>query len=497
MLSPGAVLQSNAASVPDKTALLCGDEKMSWQELDQSTTGLACWFLNQGMQPGDRVAVHWTNAIPAVQLFYGLFKAGLVAVPVNTRLKPPEISFVLKHSGARMCFSENMLLPLVQQSGAQCPLMSELPETSSASSSQLALPSIDPDAPALLMYTSGTTARPKGVIHTHRSLFHTGAQVIEALKFTRPNDETQLCVLPLMHMGAFSASVGSIITAGRLVLLPRFDPGAVLDAVEKFHCSVVASMPALWHLILNEQVQRPRRIDALKIAAAAGDAVPVPLQERFKAVFGIPLLEAYGMTESVPISMNPSDANRPGSMGVCIKGVRLRIAGVDSTDVATGGTGEILVRSAANCSGYWNDPEATQLAFKNDWLHTGDLGSCDSDGYYWFRGRMKEIIVRAGSNISPQEVEESLYRHPAVEQVGVVGQADPVMGEIVVAFVTFRNGLSAEAAELRQFAQTQIADYKVPQQFIFLADLPKSPTGKVNRRALRDSLPGAMSAAGT
>jgi long-chain acyl-CoA synthetase len=247
-------------------------------------------------------------------------------------------------------------------------------------------------------------------------------------------------------------------------------------------------LPALWHFILDEQVRKPRCVASLKIACAAGEAVPVALQNRFETAFGIPLLEGYGMTESVPLVVNPKGVIRPGSLGVPVEGVELRIVDFAGRDVPEGETGEILVRSPGNCIGYWNDPEATRAAVEASWLHTGDLAACDREGYYWFRGRKKEIIIRAGSNISPQEVEEALNQHRAVMEAGVVGQADSVYGEIVVTFIVLRRGFQGDPIELRQFAQTRLADYKVPEKFIFLAEIPKSPTGKVHRSELKGKL---------
>jgi long-chain acyl-CoA synthetase len=202
-------------------------------------------------------------------------------------------------------------------------------------------------------------------------------------------------------------------------------------------------------------------------------------------------VEGYGMTESAPLVVNPMGAIRPGSLGVPVESVELRIVDFAGRVVPEGETGEILVRSPASCIGYWNDPEVTRAAIEDGWLHTGDLASRDPEGYYWFRGRKKEIIIRAGSNISPQEVEEALYRHPAVSEAGVVGQSDPVLGEMVVAFVVLRGGSQAQAAELRQSVQNHLADYKVPQKFFFLPEMPKSLTGKVNRRALKEMLVSA------
>lgn len=197
------------------------------------------------------------------------------------------------------------------------------------------------------------------------------------------------------------------------------------------------------------------------------------------------------MTEALPITVNPKGAAQQGSIGVRIEGFDLRIAGRDGRDVAEGETGEILVRGPATCIGYWNDPEATRAALRDGWLSTGDLASRDADGYYWFQGRTKEIIIRAGSNISPQEVEEALYKHPAVLEAGVIGVADPIYGETVAAFVVLRRNQTIAPQELRQFAAQYLADYKLPEQIFFLEEMPKGATGKVHRRTLREMAPAS------
>jgi long-chain acyl-CoA synthetase len=479
-------LQIHSQENPQKTALFCGDEEMSYGTLDESTTALARWFVGQELQPGDRVAVHWTNSIQAVQLVYALFKAGLTAVTINTRLKPAEIGYILNHSEAKICFSEPELTPWTKQANGKCTVFSSLPMLKTSDVDRVALPTGEPDRPAVLLYTSGTTARPKGVAHTHRTLTEQGR-----VKLGISDNGRYLCMLPMMHAAALYGVTTSIYVGQSVVLLPKFDPAAVLNAIERFQCSWSACMPALWQFVVAEQERSPRGVSSLSTAGAAGDAVPVALQERFRAVFGIPLQEGYGLTESIPVMLNPVNAIRPGSMGVPLEGVELRIVDAEGEDVPLGETGELLVRSPGTCVGYWNDPDATRVALEGGWLHTGDLASRDADGYYWFRGRKKEIIIRAGSNISPQEVEEALYRHPAVGEVGVVGQPDPAYGEIVTAFVVLREGCHADPEKLREFAKERLADYKVPERFVFLPDLPKGPTGKVHRRSLKEMVPAA------
>jgi long-chain acyl-CoA synthetase len=242
--------------------------------------------------------------------------------------------------------------------------------------------------------------------------------------------------------------------------------------------------------LIEEQARKPRQVRSLVNFLAAGDSVPVSLQERFHALFGTPVREAWGMTEAVPSTGNPAGAIHPGSLGKAIQGVEIRVVDAEGADVSEGQIGEIAVRSPARFAGYWDDPAATFEAVRDGWLYTGDLARRDADGYLWFEGRKKEIIVREGVNISPQEVEEAIYSHPAVLEVAVIGTPDPVgaRGERVLAFVSLREGLVVDERELRDHARQLLADIKVPETFVFRSGLPKGITGKVQRRALKEML---------
>ena len=485
-------MRSVVARNPQKTAVSCGDRKISYQELDGASTWLAAWLLHQGLKPGDRIAIHWPNTIDAVQLFFAAFKAGLVAVPVNLRLKPAEIEFILNHSGVAVCFSHPGVAALAEAAATAsgCPMRTSLPDQVAGDAT---LPHVNADdAAAIILYTSGTTARPKGTIHTHKTLLATADLSARAMDFTQ--DDSVLIVLPLMHAAALTcALLPTILSGGEVVLVPAFDPAAILDAIQCFRCTLLPLLPALLRFVLTEQARSPRDVSSLRSVVVGGDVAPLTLHEQLREVFGLPLQEVYGLTESVPLAISPRDAIRPGSMGRGL--AELRIVDLTGRDVPDGGTGELIARSPNNCIGYWNDPAASSELLRDGWLYTGDLAERDSDGYYWFRGRLKQIIVRAGSNISPQEVEEALYQHPAVFEAGVVGKPDPVYGETVAAFVSLRPGAKADESELKEFARRRLADYKAPETVVILPELPKGLTGKVFRRALKEMLTGAWATA--
>jgi len=481
-----SALRRHAERQPSKAAVLMADRSITYAELDVSVTSLTHYLLDRGLQPGDRVAVHWSNSIETVQLLLATSRAGLVAVPINLRLKVPEIAYMFEHSSARVCFSEPALAAIAEQ--ARCAsrpeIVSQLPPLSTI---PLRLAEVDPAQPAVILYTSGTTARPKGVTHTHRSLLET-TTIISAVIPVGP-DDTQLVMTPLMHASCLNVGLLTALYQGATqVLLRTFDPAAALDLIERFRCTHIWGLPAMLQFVVEEQARHPRDVSSVHAAGAGGDSVPAALQQRFRGVFPVQLREGLGLTESCLVTANPSSGIRIGSIGLAAPGVGIRLIDLQGHDVPRGETGEILVRSPANCVGYWNDPAATACLFTDGWMHTGDLASCDEDGYYWFKGRLKQLIIRGGSNISPQEVEEALYQHPAVLEAGVIGAPDSVYGEIVVAFISLRESHQATAEELQQFARQRLADYKVPERILYLDQLPKSPTGKVHRPALKEML---------
>jgi long-chain acyl-CoA synthetase len=484
----GTALRHSTKKHPQKPAVICGDQVISYEMLDRSTDALARWLLRQGVESGDRVAIHWGNSLEVVYLYYACFKAGLIAVPVNNRLKSPEIAYILEHSQAKLCFSQPDLAPLAEAVRAECPALrhiyTALPPIDATGLEGVALPEVSPERVAAVLYTSGTTARPKGVMHTHISL--TGST---ELMITLGMDETHtvLAVTQLVHIAALACVLLPGITCGgTVVLLPVFDPAQTLDLIERWRCTYTLTLPAMLRFVVEEQGRSPRDVSYMRLCLAGGDTVPVTLQERFQALFGIPVRELYGMTETVPVTCIREGAPRVGSMGPAMDLVDARVADPFGNLVAEGSTGELQVQSPANCVGYWGDPRATASTFLDGWLRTGDLVKRDPEGYYWFEGRAKQIIVRGGSNISPQEVEEALYHHPAVLEAGVIGKPDPVHGEKVIAFVALREGFTASEQELRELVRNRIADYKTPERILFLPALPKGLSGKVQRRELKD-----------
>ena len=306
----GTSLRQSTARHPQKVALICGEQTVSYEALDRSSDALARWLLEEGLEPGDRVAIHWCNSVEVVNLYYACFKAGLIAVPVNIRLKPPEIAYILGHSKAKLCFSQPELAPLAEEARAESPelrLYTSLPSLDTTRAAG-ALPRVSPEQVAAILYTSGTTARPKGVMHTHISL--TGAtELMILLGFDETH--TVLAVTQLMHIAALACGLlPGLSCGGTVVLLPTFEPAACLDLIERWRCTFFLILPAMLRFVVEEQERNPRQVRSMRLCLAGGDTVPVTLQEKFRALFGIPVREILGMTETVPITCIREDALR-------------------------------------------------------------------------------------------------------------------------------------------------------------------------------------------
>jgi long-chain acyl-CoA synthetase len=355
-------------------------------------------------------------------------------------------------------------------------------------------PRIVDDAPAAILYTSGTTARPKGVTHTHATLEQT---IRNYREYSQVEAEDVVgIVLSMAHIFAFGLLMLPTVSAGAtLLVIPRFDPPLVLRTLEERQATHFGALPAMYTALVNCPEAAAHDLSRLRFCIAGGDAVPTELQRRFKATFGVEITEACGMTEVIPYAGNPCYASkRSGSIGPPTPGTRLRIADDQGRELPPGEVGEILVQSKASMVGYWDDPQATAATLQDGWLRTGDLGRVDEDGYYWFVGRKKEIIVRGGSNISPLEVEEALYQHPAVKEAAVIGVPDASWGEVVQACVTLKDGAIVSEAGLKQFLTDRLAAYKIPEAILFLPELPKGLTGKIHRKTLREQAAAARAA---
>jgi acyl-CoA synthetase (AMP-forming)/AMP-acid ligase II len=492
-----AALVEGARAFPARPWICCDGETWSYLDGNRITDRLARGLMAAGVQPGDRVALLFANCPELVFSYYACWKIGAIAAPLNVRFAPPELAYALGHCEARILLGhEDLCRPVI-------PLLADLPHLSGVhvaggglegadrfealcEGEPAALPVVDDHQVAAVLYTSGTTARPKGVIHTHAGLRQQEENLFDALG--REVFEQAVASVPLYHASGFGAVMLPVTQAGgSMWIVRRFEPEKVLSLIQASGATFSGNLPIQVQALVDHPQAAGFDLGSVKVFICGGDYVPGELQARFKALFGVHLDEVLGMTELYyAIQPLARGDRRPGSIGKPLGDVRLAVLDPAGEALPDGEVGEVAAWSAGMTLGYWGDPEATAAAIQDGWLHTGDLGRRDADGYYWFEGRTKDVIIRGGSNISPGEVEDVLIAHPAVAEAGVVGAPDPEFRQVVWAYVAPRAGAELTEAELLAWAGERIAAYKVPARIVFMDALPKGLTGKMDRKALRE-----------
>ena len=489
---------------PDHLAVVDGSTRLTYAELAEARARVAAGMAAAGLRPGDRLAVLSPNCAELVVTYHAAFLAGVVLVPVNTRLAAPGIEYVLGHSGAEALVVNHRLVDRLPAGDAGIRPDRTWTIGGDAAFDDLlrgdappapARPEAQPGDVAAILYTSGTTSRPKGVTHTHASLWHTAANQAWSQEFG--SDDVHLVSLSAAHIAGFG---GQLLTAayagGTVVLLADPSPASILEAVERHRPTYLQMTPAILAETLDE-VASPAQLASVRCCLAGGDEVPHTTHERFRAITGRNATEVCGMTESFSYLMNPPFGDqRAGSIGVPAHGTRVRVLTPDGSDAGAGEVGELTVQSAATMRGYRDDPDKTAAVLQDGWPHTGDMGRVDEDGWYFFAARRADMIIRGGSNISPLEVEDVLTAHPAVLEAAVVGVPDPVFGQRVAAAVRLHPGAQATPEDLLSFARRQLAEYQTPERLEVVDALPHNATGKVDRHAALRALSGQSGTAG-
>ena len=499
------ILTETALAAPDAPACRFAGTTTTYAELDEQSGRVAAGFRSAGLGPGQVVALQLPNIQQFLIAYFGALKAGLVVLPLNPLLMAPELEYHLTDSAAVMLIGfEGMHAEAVkacETTGVPLYLVSmgsgPLPDgTRSAlelfSAAPLDEPGGDvtprsPDDTAVLVYTSGTTGKPKGAELTHFQLYMNST--VAGGLFGVRSDDVVLAVLPFFHVFGLSSVVNVFIRhGGCLSILPRFAPGAVLDAIEADRCTVIGGVPTMLHALAQQDISG-RDLSALRVAVSGGASLPEDIMRTFEDKYGIEVLEGYGMTETA----SSCSFNRPGdrkvlSIGKPLWGVRMRVVDRAGQPLPPGRehVGEILIRGHNVMKGYLGRPEATAETLRDGWLHSGDLGFVDEDGFYFIVDRAKDLVIRGGYNVYPREIEEVLYAHPAIGEAAVIGQPDQRLGEEVVAVVALRPGASATAEEIIAYCRERLAAYKYPREIRFMAELPKGPSGKILKAALRD-----------
>jgi len=466
-----ANLLVSAARHPDRAAIRLDDTVLSYADLDDRSARVAGLLRERGVRPGDRVALMLPNVPEFAVLYYGILRAGAVVVPMNPLLKEREVTYYVADSEAALLF------------GAECAgggfaalLASATPDTAVAER--------DPADTAVILYTSGTTGRPKGAELTHANLAANVEVMASDLVRAGPEDVI-LGGLPLFHSFGQTCGLNTAIRVGAcLTLVARFTPAKVLDVLDRDRVTVFEGVPTMYAALLAE----PRRAGlALRVCVSGGSALPVELLRGFEEAYGCVILEGYGLSETSPVATfnHPDRGRKAGSIGTPIRGVELRLVDEHGRDVPAGAIGEIAIRGHNVMKGYWQRPEATAEAIPDGWFRSGDLARVDEDGCYFIVDRRKDLIIRGGYNVYPREIEEILYEHPAVAEAAVIGVAHPTLGEEVAAAVVVKPGATASPDDLREYVKGQVAAYKYPRRVCLLDALPKGPTGKILKREIR------------
>ncbi|MEV8066466.1 long-chain fatty acid--CoA ligase [Streptomyces sp. NPDC085995] len=490
MANLAGFLVETAGRQPERPALRLGEHVITYAELDERSARAAALLRSEGIRPGDRVALMLPNVPEFVVLYYAALRAGAVVVPMNPLLKTREVEFHLADSGAVRLFEWHQ----APGEGAQGAAAAGVRHTAVEPAAFAALLAgheplsavADPDGEdmAVLLYTSGTTGRPKGAVLTHAGLRHnTEVNSIRVQKMT-PEDVVVGC-LPLFHIFGQVCTMSAAVRSGAcLVLIPRFDPQTVLDAVARERATVFEGVPTMYAALL----QHPSDADVstLRMCISGGASLPVEILHGFEERFGCPVLEGFGMSETSPVVTfnHPDRPRKAGSIGTPIQDVEVRLLDADGKDVPAGEIGELAVRGPNVMKGYWNRPEETAAALPDGWLRSGDLARADEDGYLYIVDRKKDMIIRGGYNVYPREIEEVLHEHPAVGMAAVLGVPHASLGEDVAAAVVLRPGARATPDELRQYVKDRVAAYKYPRHVWLVDRLPMGPSGKILKREI-------------
>jgi long-chain acyl-CoA synthetase len=485
------LLSASAERDPDHVAIKLDDIELSYGMLHGATAHIAGLLAAHGFQRGDRVGIMLPNVPYFPVCYYGVLRAGGIVVPMNVLLRTREVAYYLSDSGAKLLFAWHGFAADAEagaaQAGAECLLVepgSFEQEVGSATPDTAVADTADDDT-AVLLYTSGTTGQPKGAELTHANLTLNARGSADL--FDLGSEGMVLGALPLFHSFGQTCSMNATVgSGGTLTLLPRFDPGKALEIIQRDEVNVFQGVPTMYGAMLHHPERDKYDVSTLKLCGSGGSAMPVELLRGFDQAFGCKILEGYGLSESSPVaSFNHADRERkPGSIGTPIKNVEMRVVDDDGHEVPQGEVGEIVIRGYNVMKGYWQRPEATAETIIDGWLHTGDMGRVDEDGYFYVVDRKKELIIRGGYNVYPREIEEVLYEHPAVREAAVLGVPHDEYGEEVGAAVALKDGASATPEELRDYVKSQVAAYKYPRVVWLLDDLPKGPTGKILKREI-------------
>jgi long-chain acyl-CoA synthetase len=498
-------LVATARRSPAAVAIKLDDVEVTFGALEVLSQKVATLLAEHGVQRGDRVALVMPNIPQMAFVYYGVLRVGAVVVPLNPLLKAREVAYHLTNSGATLVFAWEGVIAEVQggadaagvESGTDIEVITvdsgAFMQRVSAAEPTPGVVELDGEDTAVVLYTSGTTGRPKGATLSHTNLARNTEISRDLMSIAE--GEVLFGGLPFFHIfGQTCALNAAVLTGATVTLLPRFEPGRALEIIERDGVTVFEGVPTMYIAMLRHPSVTTTDLSSLRVAVSGGSALPVEVLREFERVFGADLLEGYGLSETSPIvSFNRVDeVRKPGSIGTPVDGVEVRMLDAEGNEVPRGQVGELSVRGHCVMKGYWENPEATAAAIPDGWFRTGDLARVDEDGLIFIVDRKKDVILRGGYNVYPREVEEVLYEHPAVAEVAVIGVPDELHGEEIVAVI----GLKVEhvpaddvareslSAAILEFTRERVAAYKYPRRVVLVDALPKGPTGKILKREI-------------
>jgi len=494
------ILPRARALYPRQTATICGGERQSYAQLAERVDRLASGLRSLGLAAGDRIAILHRNSHRYLETYFAAAQAGLILCPLNHRLSAAELDVILEDAGARVLIAEPCFAERAGElsAGLQVIFAPEAYEELIDTSEATLFPRPAVDDAILLYYTSGTAGHPKGVVLTHRN---TMAHALSSIAELGLGDaDIWIHAAPMFHLADAWATWALTWVGGRHLFVPRFEPEVFLDSIEREGVTITNLVPAMLNRLVHHPSAGRHDLSSLRVLLSGGAPIAPELVRRIMDIFGCDYIQTYGMTETSPyLTMSilkehlrqlPAEKQFTfkASTGRPVLGIELKVLGETGHEVAADGkeVGEIVVRGDAVTRGYWNLPEESAAAIRDGWLHTGDLAVIDAEGYVNIVDRKKDMIVTGGENVYSTEVENVLFRHPAVLEVAVFGRPDSHWGEAVTAAVVLKPGSSASEDELIDFCRRHIAGYKAPRSVHFLDELPKTGSGKIAKRRLRE-----------
>jgi long-chain acyl-CoA synthetase len=500
------LLAERARKMPDKPFIFSevDGRQFTYSQFADAVDRTAAMLSSHEIGKGDVVSLLMPNSVEYIVGYFACWKLGALAGPVNSLLKEHEIEFVMNNSEARAILVHSEYQPLIEKIRGGLPYLKSVinfddeaacqkPDRQGGHPAKVALAggrashTITPDDDAIIIYTSGTTGKPKGCLLTHGNIIANARQISQWLNFTE-NDRL-LTIMPLFHMNAVSVTTMSALYAGgSTVVSPRFSASKFWNIISDYQITSFGSVATMLSMLLNtypDGVPDGLKTDQLRFAMCGSAPVPAEVMKKFEETFNCPVIEGYGLSESTCRStFNPPDERRrAGSCGMPI-GNEMKVVDDDDNEAPTGELGEIVLRGENILKGYFKNPEATERAFRGGWFHTGDVGYRDKEGFFYIVDRKTDMIIRGGENIYPREIDEVLYKHPAVAAAATIGVPDQLYGEEVAAFIVLKEETNATEAELIAHCKSELADYKCPKSIRIVKDIPKGPTGKLLKREL-------------